>query len=86
VYRQFEDTDEFADELHRLEREPPLPRGQRPLDDHMFELLTEPSPAARPARRRLRALAGGLGVEDEVTTENENENSSTGAEEARDGD
>jgi hypothetical protein len=84
VYRQFEDTDEFADELHRLEREPPLPRGQRPLDDHMFELLTEASPAARPARRRLRALAGGLGVEDEVT--NENENSSTGAEEAHDGD
>ena len=31
-----------------------------------------------------RALAGGLGVEDEVT--NENENSSTGAEEAHDGD
>ena len=86
VYRQFEDTDEFADELHRLEREPPLPRGQRPLDDPMFELLTEPSPAARPARRRLRALAGGLGIEDAVTTENENENSSTGAEEARDGD
>jgi hypothetical protein len=52
----------------------------------MFELLTEPSPAARPARRRLRALAGGLGIEDAVTTENENENSSTGAEEARDGD
>ena len=45
VYRQFEDTDEFADELRRLEMEPPLPRGQRPLDDQMFELLTEPAPA-----------------------------------------
>jgi len=84
VYRQFEDTEEFADELNRLEREPPLPRGQRPLDDHMFELLTEPMPIVRPARRRLRALAGGLGVEDEVTTENKTSN--TEAEEAQDGD
>ena len=85
VYRQFEDTDEFAEELHRLEREPPLPRGQRPLDDHMFELLTtEPSPAARPPRRRLRALAGGLGVEEQQ--EASTEKSSNGAEEAQDGD
>ena len=80
VYRQFEDTDEFADELHRLEREPPLPRGQRPLDEQMFELLTEPPPAERPPRRRLRALAGGLGLEDDSTTDN------TNAEEATDGD
>ncbi len=86
VYRQFADTDEFADELHRLEREPPLPRGQRPLDDHMFELFTEATPPPRPARRRLRALAGGLGVDvaDEVTTENQT--ASTGAQEAQDGD
>lgn len=79
VYRQFEDTDEFADELRRLEQEPPLPRGQKPLDDHMFELLTEPAPTERPTRRRLRALAGGLGMEDES-------NGNTDAEEATDGD
>lgn len=79
VYRQFEDTDEFADELRRLEQEPPLPRGQRPLDDQMFELLTEPAPTERPTRRRLRALAGGLGVEEET-------NGNTNAEEATDGD
>lgn len=79
VYRQFEDTDEFADELRRLEQEPPLPRGQKPLDDHMFELLTEPAPTERPTRRRLRALAGGLGMEDES-------NGNTNAEEATDGD
>lgn len=63
VYRQFADTDEFAEELHRLEREPPLPRGQRPLDDEMFELLAEPISPPRATPRRLRALAGGLGVE-----------------------
>jgi transcriptional repressor NrdR len=79
VYRQFEDTDEFADELRRLEQEPPLPRGQRPLDDQMFELLIEPAPTERPTRRRLRALAGGLGVEEET-------NGNTNAEEATDGD
>ncbi len=80
VYRQFEDTDEFAEELRRLEMEPPLPRGQRPLDEHMFELLTEPAPAERPPRRRLRALAGGLGVEEDGSTTH------TKAEEANDGD
>jgi transcriptional repressor NrdR len=80
VYRQFEDTDEFADELRRLEMEPPLPRGQRPLDEHMFELLTEPAPAERPPRRRLRALAGGLGVEEDTSTAH------TKPEEANDGD
>jgi transcriptional repressor NrdR len=79
VYRQFEDTDEFADELRRLEQEPPLPRGQKPLDDQMFELLIEPAPTERPTRRRLRALAGGLGVEEET-------NGNTNAEEATDGD
>lgn len=79
VYRQFEDTDEFADELRRLEQEPPLPRGQKPLDDQMFELLTEPALTERPTRRRLRALAGGLGVEEET-------NGNTNAEEATDGD
>jgi hypothetical protein len=80
VYRHFEDTDEFADELRRLEMEPPLPRGQRPLDEHMFELLTEPAPAERPPRRRLRALAGGLGVEEDTSTAH------TKPEEANDGD
>jgi transcriptional repressor NrdR len=79
VYRQFEDTDEFADELRRLEQEPPLPRGQKPLDDQMFELLIEPAPTERPTRRRLGALAGGLGVEEET-------NGNTNAEEATDGD
>lgn len=79
VYRQFEDTDEFADELRRLEQEPPLPRGQKPLDDQMFELLIEPAPTERPTRRRLRALAGGLGVEEDT-------NGNTNAEEATDGD
>jgi transcriptional repressor NrdR len=79
VYRQFEDTDEFADELRRLEQEPPLPRGQKPLADQMFELLIEPAPTERPTRRRLRALAGGLGVEEET-------NGNTNAEEATDGD
>jgi hypothetical protein len=45
----------------------------------MFELLIEPAPTERPTRRRLRALAGGLGVEEET-------NGNTNAEEATDGD
>jgi hypothetical protein len=45
----------------------------------MFELLTEPAPTERPTRRRLRALAGGLGVEEDT-------NGNTNAEEATDGD
>ena len=41
VYRAFADVDEFEDELARLEREPPLPRGQYPLDDQLFETLDD---------------------------------------------
>ena len=39
VYRAFADVEEFEDELARLEREPPLPRGQFPLDESMFQTL-----------------------------------------------
>lgn len=57
VYRAFADVDEFEDELARLEREPPLPRGQYPLDDHLFETLDAGS--SPPARATLKALPGG---------------------------
>ncbi len=56
VYRRFSDVEEFEEELERLEHEPPLPRGQAPLDEHMFDSIDDPQPTAR----RLRALAGGL--------------------------
>ena len=48
VYRAFADVDEFEDELARLEREPPLPRGQYPLDDQLFETLDAGASPARP--------------------------------------
>lgn len=57
VYRQFADVEEFGDELSRLEREPPLPRGQFPLDDQLFETFDAGS--APPGRATLRALPGG---------------------------
>ncbi|HWH13834.1 MAG TPA: transcriptional regulator NrdR [Miltoncostaeaceae bacterium] len=57
VYRQFADVEEFEEELARLEREPPLPRGQVPLDEHLFDTLDVPPRNA--ARVRLRALRGG---------------------------
>lgn len=57
VYRKFEDVDEFEDELARLEREPPLPRGQFPLDDQLFQTLD--AEASPPVRAALRALPGG---------------------------
>jgi transcriptional repressor NrdR len=57
VYRQFADVEEFGDELARLEREPPLPRGQFPLDDELFDTLDAGS--AQPSRATLRALPGG---------------------------
>lgn len=57
VYRQFADVDEFEQELARLEREPPLPRGQASFDEQMFDTLDVP---VRPeGRLRLRALRGG---------------------------
>ena len=57
VYRAFADVDEFEDELARLEREPPLPRGQYPLDEELFETLDDGS--GTPARATLTALPGG---------------------------
>src|SRR5262249_31651100 len=59
VYRQFSDVEEFEEELARLEREPPLPRGQGSLDEQMFDTLWDPPADAPPARGRLRALPGG---------------------------
>ena len=58
VYRQFSDVEEFEEELARLEREPPLPRGQASLDEQMFDTMS--NPATTTGRRRLRALSGGL--------------------------
>jgi transcriptional repressor NrdR len=57
VYRAFADVDEFEDELARLEREPPLPRGQYPLDDQLFDTLDDG--LIPPARATLTALPGG---------------------------
>lgn len=57
VYRAFADVDEFEDELARLEREPPLPRGQYPLDEELFQTLEAGS--LPPARATLTALPGG---------------------------
>jgi transcriptional repressor NrdR len=74
VYRKFADVDEFEDELARLEREPPLPRGQFPLDDQLFQTLD--AEASSPVRAMLRALPGGR---DEVPPR-------TTAQEASDGD
>lgn len=60
VYRQFADVDEFGEELARLEREPPLPRGQATFDDEqMFDTIDDPGPPPRAGRGRLRALTGG---------------------------
>jgi len=74
VYRKFADVDEFEDELARLEREPPLPRGQFPLDDQLFQTL-DADPTS-PGRATLRALPGGRDVVTPRTT----------AQEATDGD
>ena len=57
VYRKFADVDEFEDELARLEREPPLPRGQFPLDDQLFQTLD--AEASSPGRAPHPALPGG---------------------------
>jgi transcriptional repressor NrdR len=44
VYRQFSGVEEFADELARLEREPPLIDAQPALDDRLFADLVDPAP------------------------------------------
>ncbi len=59
VYRRFSDVEEFGEELTRLEREPPLPRGQASLDEHLFDTMDEITVRPGPGRR-LRALTGGL--------------------------
>ncbi len=86
VYRQFADVEEFEEELSRLEREPPLPRGQAVLDEQMFEALDFP---VRPfGRTRLRALRGGR--DDSGTTAPESTDDKqlthTGSREVPDGD
>jgi transcriptional repressor NrdR len=57
VYRQFADIEEFEEELTRLEREPPLPRGQVSLDEQMFDTIDRT--VRGPGRAHLRALRGG---------------------------
>jgi transcriptional repressor NrdR len=63
VYRAFADVEEFEDELARLEREPPLPRGQHPLDDQLFSTIEGPTLVAS-GRVPLRALPGGRNGDD----------------------
>jgi len=60
VYRRFSDVEEFGEELGRLEREPPLPRGQASLDEHLFDTMDQITVKPGPSGRRLRALTGGL--------------------------
>ena len=65
VYRAFADVDEFEDELARLEREPPLPRGQFPLDDQLFQTLDAgpiPSPVALPSGHCPEVARGTAGA------------------------
>lgn len=57
VYRRFSDVEEFEEELARLEREPPLPHGQPPLDEHMFGSTIGGS--ATRAEGRLRTATDG---------------------------
>jgi transcriptional repressor NrdR len=59
VYRQFADVEEFEEELARLEREPPLPRGQGTLNEQLFDTMDGPASGAPGAPTRLRALRGG---------------------------
>jgi transcriptional repressor NrdR len=63
VYRQFEDVEEFGEELARLEREPPLSNGQTPLDETLFAGLDSPSDKPRNRRHLLRAVDGGRTLE-----------------------
>jgi transcriptional repressor NrdR len=73
VYRQFSDIEEFEEELARLEREPPLPRGQASLDEQMFDTLDSPTTIAN-GRRRLRALSGGLATQTSAPPDQEGTN------------
>lgn len=91
VYRQFADVEEFAEELSRLEREPPLPRGQASFDEHVFDMIDGAPSAAPPAGRgRLRALNGGRGAPESGATASATRTatttSTTSHEEATDGD
>lgn len=67
VYRRFSDVEEFGEELGRLEREPPLPRGQASLDEHLFDTMDQITVKPGPGRR-LRALTGGLATSTSTAT------------------
>lgn len=67
VYRQFDDVEEFGEELARLEREPPLPRGQVSLDEQMFDTIDDP--ARSTGRTHLRALRGGRDTSETTVSE-----------------
>jgi transcriptional repressor NrdR len=54
VYRAFADVEEFENELARLEREPPLPRGQHPLDAELFSALEAAPSTPDSSRAALR--------------------------------
>jgi transcriptional repressor NrdR len=72
VYRAFADVEEFEDELARLEREPPLPRGQHPLDDQLFSTIDGPTLVAS-GRVPLRALPGGRNGDDPTSEQEADE-------------
>jgi transcriptional repressor NrdR len=72
VYRAFADVEEFEDELARLEREPPLPRGQHPLDDQLFSTIDGPTLVAS-GRVPLRALPGGRNGDDPTSLQEADE-------------
>jgi transcriptional repressor NrdR len=72
VYRAFADVEEFEDELARLEREPPLPRGQHPLDDQLFSTIYGPTLVAS-GRVPLRALPGGRNGDDPTSEQEADE-------------
>lgn len=74
VYRAFADVEEFEDELARLEREPPLPRGQHPLDAELFSAFESPA-TQEPDRAAVRTAA-----------RNGNDTRTTNVQEALDGD
>ena len=69
VYRAFADVEEFEEELARLEREPPLPRGQGSLDEQMFDSLDTAGVGGPPTRGKLRALRGGRDTSTDTTSQ-----------------